>query len=787
MIRIFLNGNLCSQPPQEFNTLEEELFISKELHGYIYQIEGSVTFEGADYDFLRALFDAEYCTDVTIDIQRNVDEGGLWESKFKGLIKLSDCHWKRLQRKVECNIVDNSFIAKINNNKSINFQIGRSGTLLSKNGVDIQYKFVSYSDVQLFSPFRGRYFNSESNYTKSSPPFSSGEGDDLVDLRPAGRNVILTYDALNVIIAMMTDDEVDFASDYFSYDLSDIMSTRPEAFSGIFSGKQLRFGTGYPTIAFVDFFDDLHKLCNVWFAMETGSNGKPVFRVENEDYFRQSNSNTYFNNVEDMVEFINLSKIYSKVQVGCSQSSSTDFPVGEVPLVMHNQEEFPLSGNCNLDNSLNLRLSKLIINTNSICRSLPPITGYANGGTAIRKYTNEEVTAGPHQKVTDTNADFQVGLIQPRFLIRNTRTNEWSYVDGVPDNDNITVFDEILTVDNTGLTKDYEVYKPSDDDSLDEEVFLIQLWRDLYDSLTTFAAYPVEIDPPGGLWYYNDVFSNANVITRHLGAVGQSIISSLSDGNDEFLAEMVTAASLNNTTYFPTVISDYYRRIRFDDDSTLPNFDTNGNYDATTGIYTAPQDGYYHAYASVRFSNSHLGGDDFNQQVEMQKVSASGDVLESETINTTITHTASFTFVLDRTFYLKQGERIEVWIKRPFGLAGIWLNQYIPFSEFAGGGSYGSGYGIVAGTGLTFFGVDELFNGGGLVPVGTPNEARILNVDSDLSIDRETFDNIRDNPYKYYHLNFGGSNYVSGYIDKIKRGILDGETQITLFKRKDGV
>lgn len=782
MLRIFLNNTLTANPPKELDALDEELFLDRELHGYLYQIRGSITFIGDDYDTLRALYDAEYCQDVDIEVQYSPDFGSFWESKVKGIIKLADSKWDRIKRQVECPITDNSFLSKINNNKSIEFTLGRSdGNVLSKNGVDVQYKLVTQANIDLFSPFRGRYFSSEALYNKSDPPFPASEWDDLVDMTIAGRTGIMIYDALNLIIAMMTDDEVDFESDYFTYSLVSPLDYRAEAFAAIFSGQCLRHGSGYPTISFLDLFSDLHKLCNVWFALEYTTGGKPRIRIEDEEYFRQTNSGVYFDSVESMVEAIALDRIYSSIAVGCSQSGSGDFPVGEVSLVMHAQEKFPLGGTCNLDNTLDLQLSKLIINTNSISKAIPSISGFSNGGSVKRKYTNEQTQAGPNnQQLTDSNASYQESLISQGYLIRDTRQNEWSYISGVPDNNNILIWDEIFIVDNTGLTKDYEIYKPSDDDSLFKEVFLIQLWRDFYDSFTLFAAYPVEIDPPADLWYYNDIYSNANTITRHLGAIGQSIVSNLTDGNDEFEAGNSVAFTIANTTYLLAVNNTQYKRIRFDDEVTAPYFDTNGNYDATLGIYKSPQPGYYHAYTSVKITNNAASGDDYAQQVELVRVSLGGDVIESESEVTTILNGSNYTFTLDRTFYLQEGETIQVMIKKRFGLAGIYLNQYVDWSIDA------AGYGPAAANDLTF-GVDFLFNGGGAVPVGTPNEARILNIDGDLKVDRDTFDSLLLNPYKYYHLNYGTGSYVTGYVNKITRGILNGETTLQLFKKKNGV
>lgn len=784
MLRAFLNNNPCQNAVGELDRILEVFELNLELYGYLYSIEGSLTFIGEDYNYLLSLYDNEYCQDVEVIIQYSPDSGNSWTNKIKGLIRLSGVKWDKIKRQAICPVTDNSYLAKINNNRNTQFTLGSyDGIVLSKNGVDVSDRAVYQSDCILFSPFRGRTFQGEALYTKSTPPFPASEGNDIVDMRIPGRSGIFIWDALNLIIGMMTDGEVDFASDYLTYSLVSPLDFNEDAFSMLFSGQMLKHGSLYPTISFGELFPDLHNLSNLWFTLEVGSNGKPVFRVEDEDYFRQSNSNFYFNSIETLFETIDLRKVYSRVIVGCSQSPG-DFPAGEIKLIQHMQEEFPLSGICNVDNALDLRLQKLIISTNAIASVLPSISGFSTGSLLHRKFTTEETTAA--QKLTDSAIGFQEQLIGQGFLIRNTQNNQWSYINGVPDNTNILITDTIFTVDNTGLAKNYEIYKPSDSDNLLDEVFLIQFDRSVYDASSIFLAQATVITPPGDIYIYNETYSNANVITRHMGGVAQSIVNSMTDGNDEFSAELdppsVLNLSLDDTqlnNYVFSVAGDVYRRVRFNDDTNSPFFDTNGNYDSLTGIYTAPAPGYYTATTTTEIVNNIGAGDDYIQQIELVRVSPSGDVLESEVGSTTILDLTSFSFTLTRTFYLDEGERIEVWVKkRQFtGAAGT------PF-QFEDWDAGPNGYGRTDGD---TFEVTALENGGGNVPASDPAEARLLNVEIECSVSRSDFDTILANPYKYYHVPYYPNEGVSGFIGRISRGILNGETTLNLFKRKDGV
>ena len=796
MIRILLNNVQCTDSPKGVESLNETLELSRKQHGYIYQITGSITFIGTDYDFLRALYDADYCQDVDIDIQYSADGGNFWQSKVKGIIKLVGNNWDLIKRQVECPITDNSFLAKINNNRKTKFYLGGSKDIvLSKNGVDVTYKWIKNDAIQLFSPITGRLFNLESTYVKTDPPWDDGVGD-TVNLIPPPRTGMLIWDALNLIIAIMSDDEVDFKSDHFAYSYTNPSTYNDEAWGVLMSGRQIRHGggkySGCPYISFEDLFNDLFKIFNVYFCMEVSAAGKPVFRVEPEYFFRQQNSEVYFNDVTSMVEGIDMGLIYSKIKLGCSKMES-DFPIGDVHLVMHEQEEFPLDGTCNVDNTLDLQLTTLIINTNSIAKVLPPISGFNFGTQVINKWTNEDTAGGGgggfNQHIVDSSGDFQEHRVGNGYLIYNPLTNRWTYVNGVFRNNNISIYDIILAVENltypaTGYTKPYKIYEPANFSDYDDETFLIQINKNagLGCSLTNMEALITALPFPN-LYIYNTLYANYQVITRHLGGIAQSIVDTLTDVNDQFNSILTLDKIFDDTTlntYMFSTIQDSYRRLRFNDDTSGPTyFDTNSNYDATTGIYTVPQEGYYHAECSVRVTNSVGTGDDYIQDVELVRISANGEGGDSAAGQTTILDGTSYTFNLDKIFYCSKGDRIEVWIKKRYDInfGNPYYLQYLPWSESA------SGYGSQAN--FSTFGVDALYNGGGLIPASTPDDARLFNFDSQLALTRSEMDGLITSPFKYYHTNYGITKYISAFIEKISRSILTGKTTMTKVRGKN--
>jgi hypothetical protein len=784
MIRIFLNNTLTTYSPKDTDSLVEDLTRNEESKGYIYQISGNLTFQGNDYDYLRGLYDSNYCTDLPIEIQYSVD-GNVWQSKIKGLIKLASVEWDIIKREASCPVTDNNFLSKINNNKSIKFELGTEKDItqfpiLSKNGVDVSYKYIFHDNIQMFSPLWKRYFENEAAETLPN--------NEEVDLRPAGRRGIFIYDALNLIIALMSDDEVGFASNYFTYDLTTPNNYIGEAFSVLMSGMQLRTGTSVPYISFVDLFEDLHKLFNVWFAIEIDINGKPVIRIEDENYFNGINSNAYFNNVESMVEKLNFDKLYAKISVGCSEQDET-FPIEDIPLLLHGKEEYGLTGTCNTDNALDLELKTLIINTNSICLTLPPIVGFNTGTSKIDKYSTEATSAPSYltyfQKLTDSSADFEVNKIDRRYILHETLYDKWTYVTNVNSNLQVQIYDEVFVVDDpsTGIYKNYEIFQPASFDSYDERVFLVQGDRDTSDAATFYALSSSIVFDDVDVWYYNPDFGNYKVIERHLGGISQDLISNLSDGNDQFNAGVVASSAA-----FSPVTDPMYHAIIFDDDSTGPTyFDTNGNYNNTDGFYVVPQNGYYHAACQVNISNVSPLTINLIYQVELSHLNA--DLTPKSAPATQLGYGYSFspigvTFNLEKTFACDAGDRICVIIKNGFDYNPLSLS-YVSWTN-TGANIRPITY-TPAPPVASYFTVDALLNGGGLITPSDPGEVRIVEVESQLSLTRDEFDGIISNPFDYYHINYGEGLYKSGYIKSASRDILSGTTTMTLLKKQNGV
>ena len=777
MIKVLLNGVDVINEPQGIDTLVEEIFLSNSIYGYLYQVGGSLIFWGDDCVNLRALFDADYCQDVEIDILEFDDSNVIQRVVFKGVIRLSDANWDLIRGTVEVGIIDNSFFSKIDNNKSIPFNLAEA---ITKNGDTIQ-NYTSYiqTKVDLFSMISKRYFSEEHQETKADPPWDADEVDQVIDMRIPYRYGIFIYDALKIIIDKMTDNTVDFASDYFTYNLTTPTDYETDAFGILMSGHAMRTGSSrLPRISFEDLFSDLHRIFNVYFTIERNYTSKPVLRVEPESYFRNNDSGLFFKSVNELKEAIDLSTIYSKVVLGCSTTNNT-FPLQTIPLLLQFQEEYGLKGTCNLDNVLDLRLKNLIINTNTINAVLPGISGFNGGNLIVRKYTTSAVVA-PGTVIEDTGADFEVKQIGEGFILKNPFTNEYTYIVGRIDNDNIKIKDSILPITGAGNTKTYEIYAPSSADQYDDDTFLVQLDRTSVTTNRLPAGY-LQLD---AIDYraYNFNYSNQKILERHLGGIPQDIIDQLTDGNDVCNIELTTVFSDNTAAYTSATVNTLYKRIRLDDEISDPN--SNYSSGVSEGFYTAPQPGYYRAELKLICENNGLVyAQRLRFQVELTVVNAAGQPV-GQTVTDVFSLNVAQNYIvqIDTVFHCEQGDRIEVWIKQPFSEPAL-LNP--PFGYLGWNGDM-----VIrnsSGGDDTFFKVTEVENGGGIYVPSDPSIVRLIKLETTGFTPREEMESIISNPFDYLNIHYGENKYTSGYIEKIDRQLLTGETNITLNKRKNGI
>lgn len=345
-MRFYLDGTEYENP-HLWETLQERFYFSDVIGGYLLEVTGSVEWNGGAYAYLRSLFLSGLCETVDVVITDKCADR-TEKNVFTGLIFISDVEFELVSCTAIVEFVDNSFISKIDNNKSIKMYLGVDR---SKNDVDIS----AFNNPQTNISLR----------TKAN----------VADITNAKGWRI--FDAFKMLIAFMTDGTVDFVSDFFDYSGSGTDDTA--FYTVLMCGEEIRTSSGdvSPYISYEDFYNDTNKIFNLAFSVEN-TTGTPTIRIEPKSYYRQSGEVNYFNNPSELKQRVAKERLYAKVKFGSSQVAGTFTYLPDILFDGFEQEEFHLLGDCNSSAILDLQLSELITDTNIIQDVLPSGTGNTN-------------------------------------------------------------------------------------------------------------------------------------------------------------------------------------------------------------------------------------------------------------------------------------------------------------------------------------------------------------------------------------------------------------------------
>jgi hypothetical protein len=342
-MKFYLDGTEYENPHM-WETLQERFYLSDVIGGYLLEVTGSVEWGGGAYQYLRGLFLSGICQTINVRITDSCADGN--EKKiFDGLIFISDVEFDLNRCVAIVEFVDNSFICKIDNNKSIKCFLGVNR---SKNDVDI---------------------TAFSNATTSIILRSKTNVNDITT-----GTAYRIFDAFTFLIAFMTDGTVNFVSDYFDPAGPGLDDTAK--YTVLINGQEIRTGAAnnLAYISYEDFYNDINKIFNIAFSVEN-TTGTPTVRIEPKSYYKQSSVVNYFENPAELKQRINKERLYAKVKFGSSQVATVFTYLPDVVFDGFEQEEFHLLGECNSQAILDLQLSELITDTNIIQDVLPSGTG----------------------------------------------------------------------------------------------------------------------------------------------------------------------------------------------------------------------------------------------------------------------------------------------------------------------------------------------------------------------------------------------------------------------------
>lgn len=339
LYRFYLDGNLLADEPVGWKELTTSIRNYDELRGILITQDVTLSFIGDGYTYLKGIFDSDQvCALSTISIEYNCNNAG-FEEVFRGTVFITSLSFE--DEVCKSKLEDDSFFARINNNKNIKFylDVGRS-----KSSVSITP--VTPIDLQMFDVCTCA---------------------DIPDKRKAYK----IFDSFQYIIQAMTDGIMGFASSYFDI-------------GGECEGHVIQTGLGLrdiaytadkkniPYISFIELFTECNKKNNLAIGIEY-SGATPILRIEPYDYFFTNTSSIVLSNPSGVKITTDISKLYAKVKIGstevepfqdCTQQNPALFPEN-TDFVGFREEEFPLLTQCNTDSTLDL-VSSWVISSNAI-------------------------------------------------------------------------------------------------------------------------------------------------------------------------------------------------------------------------------------------------------------------------------------------------------------------------------------------------------------------------------------------------------------------------------------
>lgn len=335
MYRFYLDGILVDEPTG-WKELVTTFKYYDEVRGVLLTQDVTLGFVGTGYTYLKNIFDSSsVCSLIELVIQYNCS--GNYEEIFKGTIFITSCSFQDNVCKTK--VEDDSFFAKINNNKSIKAYVD---VARSKN--DVTITAATSVVLNMFNPCTCLTY-------------------------PVQRVGWRIEDCFRYIISFMSDGEVDFISDYFS--------TGTGADHLIAVGEKLRNPANVekstiPFFSFQEILGETNKKYNLGIDIEL-IGGRPTVRIEEQNYFRTQTTGITLANPSNIKISADLSQLYAKIDIGSSdiemeQACTSTFPASfdeGIDYMGFKQETFPLLTECNIDTTLNL-VSSWVISSNVI-------------------------------------------------------------------------------------------------------------------------------------------------------------------------------------------------------------------------------------------------------------------------------------------------------------------------------------------------------------------------------------------------------------------------------------
>jgi hypothetical protein len=340
-IKFLIDGADRGQPTnaEEFGV---SVSLDQTINARIVSFDNDLTFVGGTYEYIfNNLVETGGCSLIDVEVQYEC--AGTWKRLANGYIIVSECNFDLDKCQVKTKIYDDSFSTKINNNKSI--------------------PFYSNSDIT-------------KNLQTATPPtiydvsfFNASNGDfDVVNLV----GCIKIYDALKFLVSCMSDNFVDFESDYFRNQINEFGYGKTLMMT---NGLAIRTPNQSPTqMTFDKLYEALNKKIRLGMVIQRQANGRPLLRIENYDYFQQLGESCNLYDQPNIKMAFDKSQLYAAVNFGSDPflypaecdggNGGCTFP--QIAFRGFRDETFGILGECNTANVMNLKSGDVVFDTNII-------------------------------------------------------------------------------------------------------------------------------------------------------------------------------------------------------------------------------------------------------------------------------------------------------------------------------------------------------------------------------------------------------------------------------------
>ena len=339
-IKFLIDGIDRGQPlnPEDFGfSIAEDDSIGSRIVSF----NNDLFFDGTAYQYLfDKVIDRTFCQLIKVQVQYRCQNS--WEKLVDGYIVITETVFDLDRCRAKTKLYDESFSTKINNNKGIPFSLS---SIITKNLEPIVPPARRL--IKMFNP--------------ASP----------IGVFERGRGVTV-FDAFTHLVGCMSDNLVDFVSDFFfaEPDDSDIVC--------IANGRSIRTNSDIEiVVTFEQLYRDLRAKYNLGIGFFKQANNRPAIRIEPIEYFFQLNASASLIDQPSIDFKFETQKIYAAVQFGsnpvleANESNSQNDPpqsltFAQTPFRGFRKERFGFTGECNTSNILNVETTDIIFDTNVI-------------------------------------------------------------------------------------------------------------------------------------------------------------------------------------------------------------------------------------------------------------------------------------------------------------------------------------------------------------------------------------------------------------------------------------